>query len=320
MMYTKSESDITSLATSSPITSPKPPRPVFYVQSPSRDSQEEDKSSTSASATAIQAANTPVGYRSPSDALSLLSIFSRQSRSPATSRVSGIQGYRRKRRERDRVRLLSGRRHEAEVYVNWWRDQEGEELSRSCKLFMWMLFLGFIFMVGCFIVWGASRPFSAQVFLKDVTVHNFYFGEGSDLTGVPSKILTINCSLRMRVHNPATFFGIHVSCSTINLRYYDLTIASGQLDPYYQPKQSWRTVHVNVEGRKVPLYGAGAGFVVSDKAEGVPLILDFDIRSKGEVVGKLVKTKHQRHVRCSLNISSQNTRIVRLAEHACIER
>lgn len=174
MMYTKSESDITSLATSSPRLSPKPPRPVYYVQSPSRDSHEEDKSSTSASATATQATNTPVGFRSPYDSISLLSLFSRQTRSSVTSRVSEPQGYRRKRRERERIRLLGERHHaaaeeekrEREVYVKWWRDEEEEELSKSCKVLMGMMVLGLVFMVGCFIVWGASRPFSAQVFLK----------------------------------------------------------------------------------------------------------------------------------------------------------
>ncbi|KAL2929144.1 NDR1/HIN1-like protein 10, partial [Bienertia sinuspersici] len=302
MMYTKSESDITSLATSSPISSPKPPTQVYYVQSPSRDSHEEDKSSTSASATATQAENTPVGFQSPS---SFLSLFSRQTRTTATSRVSGSHhGYRRKRRERERVRLLAGQRQaadevererEREVYVKWWRDEEGEELSWSCKVFMGVVVLGLVFLVGCSILWGASRPFSPQVFPKDVAVNSFYFGEGSDLTGVPTKILTINCSLRMRVHNPATFFGIHVSCSTINLRYYDLIIASGQLEPYYQPRKSWQTAHIKIEGRKIPLYGAGDGFVDTNNAEGIPLILDFEIRSRGEVLGKLVKTKHQRH-------------------------
>jgi hypothetical protein len=44
MQSAKSESDITSLAPSSPSRSPK--RPVYYVQSPSRDSHDGDKSSS----------------------------------------------------------------------------------------------------------------------------------------------------------------------------------------------------------------------------------------------------------------------------------
>ncbi|KAL2929129.1 NDR1/HIN1-like protein 1, partial [Bienertia sinuspersici] len=321
MMYTKSESDITSLATSSPISSPKPPTQVYYVQSPSRDSHEEDKSSTSASATATQAENTPVGFQSPS---SFLSLFSRQTRTTATSRVSGSHhGYRRKRRERERVRLLAGQRQaadevererEREVYVKWWRDEEGEELSWSCKVFMGVVVLGLVFLVGCSILWGASRPFSPQVFPKDVAVNSFYFGEGSDLTGVPTKILTINCSLRMRVHNPATFFGIHVSCSTINLRYYDLIIAS--VGAILSTQKKLANGAYKNRRKKVPLYGAGDGFVDTNNAEGIPLILDFEIRSRGEVLGKLVKTKHQRHVICFLKISANTNKIVKIAENS----
>ncbi|KAM3267959.1 hypothetical protein P3S67_031944 [Capsicum chacoense] len=43
MLHAKSESDITSLAHTSPSRSPK--RPVYYVQSPSRDSHDGDKTS-----------------------------------------------------------------------------------------------------------------------------------------------------------------------------------------------------------------------------------------------------------------------------------
>jgi hypothetical protein len=65
--------------------------------------------------------------------------------------------------------------------------------------------------------------------LQSLTVHNFYFGEGSDVTGVPTKMLTVNCSMRMLVHNPATFFGIYVSSKSVNLMYSDLTVATGEV-------------------------------------------------------------------------------------------
>ncbi|CAO2841929.1 unnamed protein product [Amaranthus hypochondriacus] len=239
MMYAKysnQSDDVTSLATSSQGSSPKPARQIYYVQSPSRDSHEEDKSSSTASATAIatQTTNTtPIGLWSPGS-LSLLSFFNRQS---AASRVSGPpQGYRRKRRDRERIRLLGGRRHvpeeeegEKDVYVNWWSDEDGEELSGRCKFVLGIMVFVLVFSVACFILWGAGRPYTAQVFLKDVKVNNLYVGEGTDERGVPTKIVTINCSVRMKVHNPATFYGIHVSHSRINLRYYHLTIASAQV-------------------------------------------------------------------------------------------
>lgn len=68
------------------------------------------------------------------------------------------------------------------------------------------------------------------VLLQSLAVHNFYFGEGSDKTGVPTKMLTVNCSVRMTIYNPATFFGIHVSSTPINLMYSEITVASGQVN------------------------------------------------------------------------------------------
>lgn len=66
-------------------------------------------------------------------------------------------------------------------------------------------------------------------FFQSLAVHNFYYGEGSDVTGVPTKMLTANCSLRMSVYNPATFFGIQVSSTTISLMYSDIAVATGQV-------------------------------------------------------------------------------------------
>jgi len=60
-------------------------------------------------------------------------------------------------------------------------------------------------------------------------VHNMYVGEGSDFTGVITKMMTLNVTLRMSINNPATFFGIHVHSTPINLVFSDITVASGQV-------------------------------------------------------------------------------------------
>ncbi|XP_076921387.1 uncharacterized protein LOC143582784 [Bidens hawaiensis] len=118
-------------------------------------------------------------------------------------------------------------------------------------------------------------------------------------------MLTINGTLRLGVHNPATFFGIHVSSTPVNLIYSEIVIATGQLKKYFQPRKSRRTAIVSLEATKVPLYGAGASLVVSDNGVfEIPLKLEFDIRSKGEVVGKLVTTKHQRQISCNMTLPS----------------
>lgn len=60
-------------------------------------------------------------------------------------------------------------------------------------------------------------------------MHNFYVGEGSDSTGVPTKLLTLNSTLRLSVYNPATVFGIHVTSTAVDLLYSDIVVASGQV-------------------------------------------------------------------------------------------
>lgn len=60
-------------------------------------------------------------------------------------------------------------------------------------------------------------------------MENFYAGEGTDGTGVPTKFVTMNCSLEIDVHNPSTMFGIRVSSTSIQLYYSQIPIASGQV-------------------------------------------------------------------------------------------
>jgi hypothetical protein len=66
--------------------------------------------------------------------------------------------------------------------------------------------------------------------VQSLTVENFYAGEGVDRTGVPTKLVTVNCSLQIDVENPSTMFGIHVSLTSIQLMYsQQIPIANGQV-------------------------------------------------------------------------------------------
>lgn len=90
-----------------------------------------------------------------------------------------------------------------------------------------------------------------------------------------------------------------------------------QLKKYFQPRKSHRTVTVNLQGNKVPLYGAGARLAVSENNGEVPMLLDFEVKSRGNVVGKLVSSKHRKHVTCSLLIDSHNNKPTKLKENSC---
>ncbi|KAI7736429.1 hypothetical protein M8C21_016102 [Ambrosia artemisiifolia] len=307
MMHNKSESDVTSLAPSSPSRSPK--RPVYYVQSPSRDSQDGDKSSS------IQA--TP-NFRSPMESPSHPSM-GRHSRNSSSSRFSGI------------FRSHSGRKVSRKRNDKGWPEcnvivEEGKydeydgekRFTRRLQALMALLCFVVLFTVLCLIIWGAARPYKAEVTVKSLGVNSLFIGEGSDSSGVITKMLTINGSLRLGVHNPATFFGIHVSSSPVNLIYSEIVIATGQLKKYFQPRKSRRTAIVSLEATKVPLYGAGSTLVISDTGVfEIPLKIEFEIRSKGEVVGKLVTTKHRRQISCNITLPSNTIKPIRFRKSSC---
>ncbi|KAF5748580.1 hypothetical protein HS088_TW04G00538 [Tripterygium wilfordii] len=156
MIHTKSESDVTSLDLSSP-RSPK--RPVYYVQSPSRDSHDEDKSSS------VQA--TPIS-NSPMDSPSHPS-YSRHSRTSSASRVSGTFRSPSSGRKGSNKRSLEKGWRECNVieeegdYDEFYRDQG---FSRRCQVFLGMAGFVALFTLFCFILWCASTPYKAKIAVK----------------------------------------------------------------------------------------------------------------------------------------------------------
>ncbi|KAL2936972.1 hypothetical protein RDABS01_020421 [Bienertia sinuspersici] len=61
---------------------------------------------------------------------------------------------------------------------------------------------------------------------------DFTIQAGMDGTGVPTDMLSLNSTVRIYYKNPATFFGVHVTCTPLELYYYDLKVASGQITYY----------------------------------------------------------------------------------------
>lgn len=56
-----------------------------------------------------------------------------------------------------------------------------------------------------------------------------FVGEGSDRTGVPTKMISVNCSANLAIYNPAPFFGIHAGLHGASLVYSQITVATGQV-------------------------------------------------------------------------------------------
>ncbi|PNX75893.1 hypothetical protein L195_g031837 [Trifolium pratense] len=213
-MHAKTDSDVTSFDPSPP-RSPK--RIPYYVQSPSRDSHDGDKSSN------MQPS--PMG--SPSH-----QSYGHHSRASSSSRISGgfnsFLAKKGNRKVNDKVWIGSKVIEEENGgYGDFYHNGEG--FSRRVQFFIALVGFVLVFSLFCFIIWVASLHYKPQLSVKSLTVHNFYVGVGSDITGVPTKMLTVNCSMRMTVHNPATFFGIFVSSKPVNLMYSEITVATGEV-------------------------------------------------------------------------------------------
>ncbi|KAL6897973.1 hypothetical protein ACP4OV_006569 [Aristida adscensionis] len=311
MMHAKSESDVTSLAASSPPRSPK--RANYYVQSPSRESHDGGYKSSSMQPTPV--------FNSPNESPSHPS-YGRHSRSSSVSRFSGNLRDGRKGGGGGGERKALNDKGWPECNVieeeGPYEDLAGDSgLSRRCQIILGFLTFVLLFTVFCLIIWGAARPYEPEVIVKSLVMDDFYAGEGTDHSGVPTKMVTLNCSLHIAVYNPATMFGIHVTSGPIHMLYSDISIGVGQLRRYYQPRKSHRIVAAVIHGEKVPLYGAGGGPMLSSSGGAVPLTLDFDLTSRGYVIGKLVRVTHKVHVTCHVVVDAKKTKPIRLSKKAC---
>ncbi|KAJ1281878.1 hypothetical protein BS78_03G007300 [Paspalum vaginatum] len=331
MKHAASESDVTTQsATATATSSSSPKRPAYYVQSPS---------STARATPVYSSISSPL--ESPSRPSG--SSGGRHSRVSSATRFSGallrsssLGGGRR------RLVQLASASKQPQPQQGWWRevgaiDEEegayggGEERepeeeeqqqqqqlpTRCCVVAFWLSVLVLAFAVVCLVVWGAARRDRPSVAVKRLTVHRFYAGQGTDRTGVPTKLVTLNCSLEINVHNPSTTFGIHVSSSSIRITYSEIAIANGQLVRFYQPRASRRVASVILHGEKTPLYGAGAALAPAADGGGVPLTLELAVRTRGYVLGKLVTVTHAQRVKCPVAVDPGSSKAVSFSRRAC---
>ncbi|XP_058098421.1 uncharacterized protein LOC131243241 isoform X1 [Magnolia sinica] len=285
-MHAKSDSEVTSLAPSSPTRSPR--RPLYYVQSPSQHDAE--KMSFQSSPMGSPAHHHFQYHCSPIH----------HSRESSTTRFSASlknpkNGAWRK--------MMNG---EAGVDDDDGEDDEddGNDVGKKMSLprFYFICFvLSFVLLFTAFslILWGASKPYKPRISVKSIVFERFNVQAGMDATGVPTKMLSLNSTVRISFRNPATFFGVHVSSTPIILYYYQLEVASGYMKEFYQSRKSQRLITATVQGTQIPLYGGGSSLTSSHESPiSVPLNLTFVVRSRAYVLGKLVKPKFYRTVHC----------------------
>lgn len=74
---------------------------------------------------------------------------------------------------------------------------------------------------------------------QNIVFEDLNIQAGNDATGVPTDMLSLNSTVRILYRNPATFFGVHVTSTPFQLYYYQLNIASGQVNHFNLPFHSY---------------------------------------------------------------------------------
>ncbi|KAL9378330.1 hypothetical protein Peur_029665 [Populus x canadensis] len=295
----KTDSEVSSLTPSSPARSSPPRRPVYYVQSPSRDSHDGEKTTNSFHSTPVLS---PMGSPPHSHSNSSLGPHSRESSSTRYSASlkphkqhkadgSGPKG-RKPWKEFDAIEeegLLDG-------------DIGSHGMPRRCYFLAFIVGFWILFSLFSLILWGASRPQKPTITMKNIIFDQFIVHAGMDFSGVATEMVSMNCTVKLTFRNTATFFGVHVTSTPLDLSYSELTVATGTISKFYQSRKSHRTLTVTVKGSKIPLYGGGASLSSLNGAptQPVPLILNFMVRSRAYVLGKLVKPKFYKRIECSV--------------------
>nr|GMC51192.1 uncharacterized protein LOC109177855 [Ipomoea batatas] len=293
--HTKTDSEVTSLAPSSPN------RAVYYVQSPSRDSHDGEKTTNSFHSTPI---------------LSPMGSPGRASRDSSSTRFSGsLKPGSQKSSSGSRSNSRRHHHHHHRKDEKQWKEFDAIEeeglldeghsrkgIPRRCYFPAFVV--GFFLLFGFFslILWGASRNQKPVVTMKSISFDEFVVQAGMDHSGVATEMVSMNSTVKLVFRNKGTFFGMHVTSTPLDLSFSELTVATGTINKFYQSRKSQRTLTVTLRGKGIPLYGGGADLTSKEgkPTAPVPLTLGFTVRARAYVLGRLVKPKFYREIHCSV--------------------
>ncbi|KAI6695215.1 hypothetical protein NL676_022925 [Syzygium grande] len=320
----KTDSEVSSLTPSSPGRSPqRRPQPAYYVQSPSRDSSSHDGEKTTNSFHSSPALLSPSGSPSHPSHHSSLGPPSRGSSSSTRYSGSLKPAHRKAHPGEERGgRARRGKGFDAIEEEGLLNDGEGGGaggVPRRCYAVVFVLGFFVMFSFFALILWGASRPQKPSIAMKSIVFDQFVVQAGTDFTGVATDMVSINSTVKLTFRNTATFFGLHVTATPLDLSYSQLSLATGSINKFYQSRKSQRLITVTLKGDNIPLYGGGADLssVNGAPTQPVPLSLAFLVRSKGYVLGKLVKARFNRRIRCWVTMDPKKMSVVVSLKDKC---
>ncbi|KAL2612779.1 hypothetical protein R1flu_024471 [Riccia fluitans] len=329
------DSEGTSLGPSPPQSPPRSTRgghgghshPMYYVQSPSRESftfNEGDSLSQS------YARSTPSG--SPLASPLHHKSYGTKAHNQEVHQFNNVPGSNNPKPGSRRVLpqpansgAPAGKKGYQPWNANTIQEEEAQMPSEKRTMSRWLIVLlavvaslVFIFIVGL-IFWLVCRPSSPVVSVKSIEFQTFLLAEGTDQSGVPTQVLTINCTTKLVFQNPSKYFGFHVSPTQMDMTYQQLHVGEGEAKKFYQKKQSTGTIVVSVHANKVPVYGAGPSLTsLFSNEQGVPLQLEINVNSRANVVWRIVRPKYTRSITCNISVDPSKNGNLKLLQKKCM--
>ncbi|KAI6668897.1 hypothetical protein NL676_003782 [Syzygium grande] len=192
--------------------------------------------------------------------------------------------------------------------VEWWRYLSfGYNPSSNAWILLqisWrmMVSLGMALLV----FYLATKPPNPDVSVKVEGIPNFILAEGVDGTGVSTKILSCNVSMRLWVDNKSKLFGLHVQPPLNHLYFGRLPLAitrhGGEL---YAGSGGMTSFGMYVGTRNKAMYGAGRSMqdMLEGSKGGLALRVGVRLRSSIHVVEGLVHVRFHHQAHCFVLLS-----------------
>lgn len=147
----------------------------------------------------------------------------------------------------------------------------------------------------------ATKPPLPQVSVKIASVRQFRLGEGVDNTGIPTKILTGNCSMDLVIDNKSKIFRLHIHSPLMEMSFGHLPFAISRGPKLYAETYTSTTFKLYVGTKNKPLYGAGRTMQdMLQSGQGLPLVIHLSFTSSFHVVWNLIKPKFHHQAQCLL--------------------
>ncbi|TYK12880.1 Late embryogenesis abundant protein, LEA-14 [Cucumis melo var. makuwa] len=230
VVLAKTDSEVSSLTPSSPTRSPSSRRPVYYVQSPSRDSHDGEKTTNSFHSSPVLS---PMGSPPHSHSNSSLGPHSRDSSSTRFS-ASVKPGSRKPANHKIPKPWKRFDAIEEERLLD--DDGSSDGFTRRCYFLAFVISFVLLFSLFSLILWGASRPQKPTILMKSILFDKFVIQAGADFSGVATGLVTMNATVKFIFRNTATFFGVQVTSTPLQLSYSQLTLASGTVCKFFNLK------------------------------------------------------------------------------------